>query len=171
MCVLPLLLLVIASFTDEAVLTANGYSFFPEKFSLGSYQYIFRASQTVFRAYGMTFFITIVGTICNVVFTIGLAYPLSRPELKGRNVIAFLVFFTMLFNGGLVPTYIIYSQIFHIRDTIFAMIIPTFLMSAFNVILMRNYFKTNVPDAIIEAAHLDGASELRTPYCKLLLLD
>ena len=64
------------------------------------------------RAYGMTFFITIVGTICNVVFTIGLAYPLSRPELKGRNVIAFLVFFTMLFNGGLVPTYIIYSQNF-----------------------------------------------------------
>ena len=88
MCVLPLLLLVMASFTDEAVLTANGYSFFPEKFSLGSYQYIFRASQTVFRAYGMTFFITIVGTICNVVFTIGFlsAVP-SRAEGPQRHCV------------------------------------------------------------------------------------
>lgn len=157
-----MLLLLMASFTDEATLTANGYSFFPEKFSTASYEYIFKASNTVFRAYGVTFFVTIVGTICNIVFTIGLSYPLSRPELKGRNIIAFLVFFTMLFNGGLVPTYIIYSQVFHIRDTIFALLIPTFLMSAFNVILMRNYFKTNIPDAIVEAAHLDGASELRT---------
>lgn len=162
LCVLPMLLLVMASFTDEATLTANGYSFFPEKFSTASYEYIFKASNTVFRAYGITFLVTIVGTVCNIVFTIGLAYPLSRPELKGRNILAFLVFFTMLFNGGLVPTYIIYSQVFHIRDTIFALLIPTFLMSAFNVILMRNYFKTNIPDAIIEAAHLDGASELRT---------
>jgi putative aldouronate transport system permease protein len=162
LCVLPMLLLLMASFTDEATLTANGYSFFPEKFSTASYEYIFKASNTVFRAYGVTFFVTIVGTICNIVFTIGLSYPLSRPELKGRNIIAFLVFFTMLFNGGLVPTYIIYSQVFHIRDTIFALLIPTFLMSAFNVILMRNYFKTNIPDAIVEAAHLDGASELRT---------
>ena len=162
LCVLPMLLLVMASFTDEATLTANGYSFFPQKFSTASYEYIFKASNTVFRAYGITFLVTIIGTACNIVFTIGLAYPLSRPELKGRNVLAFLVFFTMLFNGGLVPTYIIYSQVFHIRDTIFALLIPTFLMSAFNVILMRNYFKTNIPDAIIEAAHLDGASELRT---------
>ena len=162
LCVLPMLLLLMASFTDEATLTANGYSFFPEKFSTASYEYIFKASNTVFRAYGITFLVTIVGTACNIVFTIGLAYPLSRPELKGRNVLAFLVFFTMLFNGGLVPTYIIYSQVFHIRDTIFALLVPTFMMSAFNVILMRNYFKTNIPDAIIEAAHLDGASELRT---------
>ena len=162
MCVLPMLLLVMASFTEEATLTANGYSFFPAKFSTASYAYIFKAGLTVFRAYGMTFLVTIIGTACNIVFTIGLSYPLSRPELKGRNVIAFLVFFTMLFNGGLVPTYIIYSQMFHIRDTVFALIIPTFLMSAFNVILMRNYFKTNVPDAIIEAAHLDGASEFLT---------
>lgn len=161
-CVLPLLLLVMASITDEQMLIVNGYSFLPEKFSLASYQYIFKASQTVFRAYGITFLVTLVGTACNVAMTICLSYPLARPGLAGRNAIAFFVFFTMLFNGGLVPTYIMYSQIFHIRDTIFALLVPSFLMSPFNVILMRNYFKTNIPDSIIEAAKLDGASELKT---------
>ena len=116
----------------------------------------------MFRAYGITFFITLVGTACNVMMTVCLSYPLARPGLPARNIIAFLVFFTMLFNGGLVPTYIMYSQVFHIRDTIFALLIPSFLMSPFNVILMRNYFKTNIPDAIIEAAKLDGASEMKT---------
>lgn len=162
MCVMPLLLLTMASFTDEQILTINGYSFFPAKFSLEAYNYIFKASKTIFRAYGITFLVTLVGTAANIVMTITLAYPLSRPEVKGRNAIAFLVFFTMLFNGGLVPTYITYSQMFHIRDTIFALLIPSFLMSPFNVILMRNYFRTNIPDAIIEAAKLDGAGELQT---------
>lgn len=161
-CVLPLLLLTMASFTDEQVLTMNGYSFFPEKLSLTSYQYIFKASGTVFRAYGITFLVTLVGTLANLFMTITLAYPLARPGVRGRNVIAFLVFFALLFNGGLVPTYIMYTQVFHIRDTIYALLIPSFLMSPFNVILMRNYFKTNIPDAILEAAKLDGAKETQT---------
>ena len=87
---------------------------------------------------------------------------MSRPDVKGRNVVAFIVFFTMLFNGGLVPTYIMYSQVFRIRDSIYALLVPTFLMSSFNVILMRNYFKTNIPEEIVEAAKLDGAGELST---------
>ena len=161
-CLLPLLLLLMASLTDEQTLMLNGYSFFPEKFSADAYTYIFKTGKTVLRAYGITFFVTAIGTVCNVCMTVCLSYPLARPGLKGRNAIAFFVFFTMLFNGGLVPTYIMYSQFFHIRDTIFALLIPSFLMSPFNVILMRNYFKTNIPDAIIEAAKLDGASELRT---------
>lgn len=162
LCLFPLVLLALASFTDEATLTINGYSFFPAKFSLEAYNYIFKASETIFRAYGITIFVTLVGTTCNIAMTVLLAYPLARPGLPARNVIAFLVFFTLLFNGGLVPTYICYTQIFHIRDTIFALLIPTFLMSPFNVILVRNYFRTNIPDAIIEAAKLDGASELKT---------
>lgn len=161
-CVLPLLLLLMASITDEQVLIANGYSFIPKEFSAAAYQYIFKASGTVLRAYGITFFVTAAGTLLNVAMTVCLAYPLARPGLPGRNAVAFLVFFTMLFNGGLVPTYIMYAQVFHIRDTIFALLVPSFLMSPFNVILMRNYFKVNIPDAIIEAAKLDGASELKT---------
>lgn len=162
LCLFPLLLLTIASFTDEATLTVNGYSFLPAQFSLEAYNYIFKASNTIFRAYGITIFITLLGTAANIAMTVLLAYPLARPGLPGRNVFAFLVFFTLLFNGGLVPTYICYTQLFHLRDTIFALLIPTFLMSPFNVILVRNYFRTNIPDAIIEAAKLDGASELKT---------
>lgn len=161
-CILPLLLLALASFTDEQTLIAYGYSFFPKKFSLGAYKYIFNASNAIFRAYGVTIITTAIGTTLNVAMTVLLAYPLARPGLKGRNLIAFLVFFTMLFNGGLVPTYIMYTQIFHVRDTLFAMIVPSLLMSPFNVILVRNYFKSSIPDAIIEAAKLDGASELQT---------
>lgn len=161
-CVLPLLLLTLASFTDEKMLTMHGYSFFPAKFSTASYDYIFKASKAIFRAYGITVFVTTLGTLVNVTMTICIAYPMSRPDVRGRNVVAFIVFFTMLFNGGLVPTYIMYSQIFHIRDTIYALLVPTFLMSAFNVILMRNYFKANIPEEIIEAAKLDGANEINT---------
>ena len=159
---LPILLLFMASVTKEEVLLKNGYSFFPEEFSLYSFQYIFRSSATIFRAYGITIFTTAFGTAVNMILTIMLAYPLSRPEVKGRNVIAFLVFFTMLFNGGLVPTYIMYAKYFAIRDTIWALIVPGMLLSSFNVILVRNYFKTSIPDSIIEAAKLDGASDMQT---------
>lgn len=158
----PIVLLFIASITDEQELIKNGYSFFPKKLSLYSFQYIFRSSATIFRAYGITLFVTAVGTLANMTLTVMLAYPLSRPELKCRNAITFLVFFTMLFNGGLVPTYIMYTQMFHIRDTLWAQIIPSMLLSPFNVILVRNYFRTNIPDSIVEAAKLDGASDMQT---------
>ena len=158
----PIVLLFIASITDEQELIKNGYSFFPKKLSLYSFQYIFRSSATIFRAYGITLFVTAVGTLANMTLTVMLAYPLSRPELKCRNTVTFLVFFTMLFNGGLVPTYIMYTQMFHIRDTLWAQIIPSMLLSPFNVILVRNYFRTNIPDSIVEAAKLDGASDMQT---------
>ncbi len=158
--VTPIILLAMASITDEQELMLRGYSFFPRAFSLEAYRYIFKASQTIIRAYIITICITAIGTLINVAFTIFLAYPLSRP-IKGRNAIAFFVFFTMLFNGGLVPTYIMYSQVYHIRDTIFALLVPSLMMSAFNVILMRNFFKSNIPDAILEAAKVDGASEMQ----------
>lgn len=162
LALLPILLLLVASITDEQELIKNGYSFFPKQLSLYSFQYIFRSSATIFRAYGITLFVTIVGTLANMTLTVTLAYPLSRPEVKWRNTVTFLVFFTMLFNGGLVPTYIMYTQLFHIRDTIWALIVPNLLLSPFNVILVRNYFRTNIPDSIVEAAKLDGASDLQT---------
>ena len=162
LALLPILLLLVASITDEQELIKNGYSFFPKQLSLYSFQYIFRSSATIFRAYGITLFVTIVGTLANMTLTVTLAYPLSRPEVKCRNTVTFLVFFTMLFNGGLVPTYIMYTQLFHIRDTIWALIVPNLLLSPFNVILVRNYFRTNIPDSIVEAAKLDGASDLQT---------
>ncbi len=160
-CVFPLLLVISASITDENILLKNGYSIFPSKISFEAYQYIFKAGNTILRSYGITFFITIVGTFMNVAMTILLAYPLSRKELKGRNVVSFLIFFTMLFNGGLVPSYMMWTQVFHIRDTLAALLIPNLMLQAFYIIMMRNFISTNIPESIIEAAKIEGAGEMQ----------
>ncbi|MCD8013704.1 MAG: carbohydrate ABC transporter permease [Lachnospiraceae bacterium] len=159
-CVLPFLLMVMSSFTEEATLAKNGYSFFPEKFSLETYNYIFKSAKTIFRGYFMTILVTIIGTLANLTLTILFAYPISRKDLPYRSGISFFLFFTMLFNGGLVPTYMMYANTFHINNTIWALIVPNLMMNAFYVIMMRSFFTASIPDALIEAAKLDGASEL-----------
>lgn len=161
-CVLPFLLMVSASFTEEATLARNGYRFIPEKYSLETYTYIFKSANTIFKGYGMTIFVTVIGTIANIVMTILFAYPLSRKDLPFRKVISFFLFFTMLFNGGLVPTYMMYANTFHIKNTIWALIVPALMMNAFYVIMMRSFFAANIPDALIEASMLDGASDFKT---------
>lgn len=160
-CVLPFLLMVMASFTDEQTLIRNGYSFFPEKFSLETYRYIMRSAETIFRGYFMTIIVTVIGTFCNITMTVLFAYPLSRKDLPYRNVLSFILFFTMLFNGGLVPTYMMYANTFHIKNTIWALLIPNLMMNAFYVIMMRSFFTASIPDSLIEAAKLDGASEMK----------
>ncbi|MDO5424188.1 MAG: carbohydrate ABC transporter permease [Eubacteriales bacterium] len=158
-CVLPFLLMVSASFTEEATLVRDGYRFIPKKFSLETYTYLFKSAKTIFRGYGMTILVTVLGTILNLTLTILFAYPLSRKDLPYRSVISFFLFFTMLFNGGLVPTYMMYSNVFHIKNTIWALIVPGLMMNAFYVIMMRSFFTASIPDALVEAARLDGASE------------
>lgn len=158
-CVLPFLLMVMASLTEEATLTRNGYSFFPEVFSLETYRYIIRSANTILRGYGMTLLVTVIGTLCNLTLTILYAYPLSRRDLPYRGFLSFFLFFTMLFNGGPVPTYMMYANTFHIKNTLFALIVPSLMMNAFYVIMMRSFFSSSIPDSLIEAAKLDGASE------------
>ncbi|WP_419874635.1 carbohydrate ABC transporter permease [Candidatus Pristimantibacillus sp. PTI5] len=159
--ILPFLLLVISSFADEATLTLHGYSFFPGKFSLNAYEYLFQQSSMLLRAYGITILVTAVGTCLGLLMTSMLAYPLSRRDFSKRNVFSFIVFFTMLFNGGLVPSYLMWTSVFHIKNTIFALILPNLLMSAFFVLLMKNYFANNIPPELIEAAEMDGAGEYK----------
>ncbi len=158
-CLAPFILLIVSSFTEEATLVRNGYSFFPETWSLESYAYIARKGTTIFRAYGITILITLVGTTTSLLMTVLFAYPLSRKELPGRLGLSFFVFFTMLFNGGLIPTYLMYTGTFHIKNTIFALLIPSLLMNAFYVIMMRSFFTANIPDSLVEAARIDGAGE------------
>ena len=136
--IFPFVLLLMSSITEENTLIMNGYSLFPEKFSLGAYQYIFQNGKKIFHAYGVTIFVTIVGTAINLWISSMLAFGLSRKNLPFRRIITFYVFFTMLFNGGLVPTYMMYTGTFHIKNTIFAMIVPNLLMSAVNVLLVRD---------------------------------
>lgn len=166
--VLPLVLLFMSSITDEATLIVNGYSFFPKKFSLAAYQYIMTNAATVFRAYGVTIVVTVIGTSASIILCTLMAYPLSLRDLPGKNFLSFFVFFTMLFNGGLVPTYILWASTIGIKNTIWAYILPNFLMSAFNIILVRTYFSTSIPVEIYEAAKIDGANYV-TIYWKIVL--
>ncbi|WP_238655729.1 carbohydrate ABC transporter permease [Paenibacillus piscarius] len=167
---IPFLLIVIASITDETALVRNGYSFFPEQLSLDAYRYIRSSAYVFVRAYGVSFLVTLLGTALGLLITSMLAYPMSRPDFKYHNVLAFVVFFTMLFSGGIVPSYIMWTQYFHIKNTLLALILPNLLANGFNVLLVRNYFKNNVPLEIIEAAQIDGASELRTFFRIMLPL-
>jgi len=159
LCLLPFILLIVSSFTDELTLTHYGYRFFPKKLSLDAYRYLLVDSTTIIKSYIISFGVTIVGTLANVFLTVLFAYPLSRKDLPGRQIFSFFIFFTMLFNGGLVPSYIMWTQVFHIKNTWWAYIIPGLMMSAFYVIMMRTYFTTNIPEAVIEAARMDGATE------------
>ena len=144
--VLPFVLVLTSSLTDENVLIRNGYSFFPEEFSVYAYQYIIRQGEKILRAYLITIIVTVIGTVANIAMSALLAYPLSVKTLPHRNVITFFVFFTMLFNGGLVPTYLMYVNFFHIKNTIWALIIPNLLLSANTVLMIRSYFMTMITD-------------------------
>lgn len=168
LALMPFILLIIASFTDETVALTDGYSYFPAKWSLDAYDYIFQQAEMLGKAYLMTILVTVIGTAVGVTITALLAYMLSQKGLPGRKVLNFLVVFTMLFNGGLVPTYIMYAGTFHIKDTIFGLIVPNLLLSAFMVMLVRNYFENSIPLDLYEAARIDGASEFQT-FVKIAL--
>lgn len=161
-CLIPFLLLVMSSFTSENSLMKYGYSFFPKQFSFDAYRYLLFDTTNITRGYLISAGVTLVGTTANLTLTTLFAYPLSRKNLPGRKFLSFFIFFTMLFNGGLVPYYIMWTQMFHVQNTLFAYIVPGLMMGAFYVFMMRTYFTSNIPEAVIEAAKIDGASELRT---------
>ena len=165
---MPIVLIVIASFTDEHTLIAEGYSYLPGKLSLDAYYYMLKQGAMIARAYGVSIFVTVGGTCISVLLTTMLAYPMSRKNFRYRNQLSFFVFFTMLFNGGVVSSYIMWSNIFHIKNTIWALMLLNYVVTAFNVFLVRNYFTNSVPDSLIESAKIDGASEL-TIFRKIML--
>ncbi len=166
--VLPLLLLFMSSISSERSLFTYGYSFFPREFSLDAYRYILHNKEVIFRAYGVTILVTVVGTALHLLIASLMAFPLSIQELPYRKTINFFVFFTILFSGGLLPTYLMWTNIFHIKNTIFALIVPNFLMSGMNVLLIKNYFSTGIPTALYEAAQIDGAGYLKV-FVKIVL--
>ena len=159
--VLPFILLFMSSITSESALVRDGYSFFPKEFSIHAYKFIWDNAANVFRAYGITILVTVIGTSINVAMSALLAYPLSLKNLPGKRILNFYIFFTMLFNGGLVPTYLMYVNYFHIKNTIWALIIPNLLLSANNVLMIRSYFMTSIPEALYEAAKIDGAGHTK----------
>ncbi|MDR6881690.1 carbohydrate ABC transporter permease [Bacillus sp. 3255] len=167
-CLLPFVLLVMSSITDETTILQTGYSFFPKQFSLSAYAYLWEQSSLIFNAYGITILITVVGTVASLAITSMLAYPLSRRDLPGGTFFAFVLFFTLLFNGGLVPTYLVYTQLLDMKNTLWALIVPGLLMNGFNVLLMRTFFMTTIPVPVLESASIDGATEFKM-YYKIVL--
>jgi len=168
--IIPFIILLSSSLSDEASILKEGYSFIPKEVSFAAYDYLLSNSSSILRAYGITVFVTIFGTFVSLVMTSFLAYGLSRRDLPYKNVFAFIVFFTLLFNGGLVPTYLVYTQVFDIKNTIWALIVPGLLMNGFNVLLMRTFFMTSIPEPVIESARMDGAGEFRTFFSIILPL-
>ncbi|GAA3411204.1 carbohydrate ABC transporter permease [Paenibacillus hodogayensis] len=166
-CLFPFVLLIVSSFTNEQSIVREGYSFFPKSLSLDAYAYLGSRWEEIVRAYGITIFITVVGTTVGVLITAMLAYPISKPDMPYRNLVAFLIFFTLLFNGGLVPTYLIYTQVLDMKNTIWALIVPGLLTNGFNVMMMRSFYSTSIPAPVIESANIDGAGEFRT-FCSIV---
>lgn len=161
MAVIPFILLVIASFTDNQWAMINGLSFLPGKWSLTAYQYIINEWETIGRAYFMTIVVTVIGTILSILLTTSLAYALTDQKLPGVRVMSFLCILTMLFSGGIVSSFYIWVNVFGIRNTTAALIFPNLLMNAFNIILVKNYYTSSVPEALKEAARIDGSGEFR----------
>ncbi len=157
-CVYPMLLCIGVSFTDEKSLARYGYRLIPKNFSTRAYEYVMFNSHQLLNSYIVTILITVIGTLLAISIVAMLAYPMSRPNFKYRNFYSFVVFFTMMFSGGLVPSYIINTQYYHLTNTIWAIILPA-CCSAFNVIILRTFFSSNVPASLIESAKIDGAGE------------
>lgn len=159
--ILPMVLLVMSSITDNDTLIRNGYNFFPEKFSFKAYSYIFKTGSAVVDAYGISILLTLTGTTLAIIITTLLGYALSKPDLPGRGLMTFYVFFTLLFNGGLVPTYMNYTKVFGIKDTFWGLFIPSLITNGFNILLMKSYFVSSIPPEILDAAYVDGANEVQ----------
>lgn len=159
-CVLPLILVVIVSFSSEQSIFQNGYSFFPSEWSLDAYRFFFRLGDQLVRSYGITIFVTAAGTLFSLAITAMFAYVLSRADYAYNRLFTLLMLFTMLFNGGIVATYMVNTQLLGLGDSLGALIFPMSL-NAFYVIVLRTFYKS-IPLEIIEAARIDGAGEFKT---------
>ena len=159
LALIPFWLLISSSFTEEKTAIRTGYKFIPKVFSAAAYEYILGEWSQIGRAYGVTILVTLIGTVMGILVVTMFAYGLSRKDVAGVKVVFLLVLVTMLFNGGIVPSYYMYSNVLHIKNTIWALILPNLLMNGFTVILVRSYMESNIPNELIEAAEMDGCSQ------------
>lgn len=156
-CLIPFILVVSSSLTQEQALTANGYRLWPSEFSLDAYRLVM-VSADIPQAYIVTIFITIVGTFLSMLFTCAVSYAMSVKNFKSRSVLALFIYFTMLFNGGLVATYLLITKTLMLQNTIWVLLFPS-LCNAWNILLMRNFFN-GIPDSLAESAKIDGANDI-----------
>jgi putative aldouronate transport system permease protein len=157
-CLLPFVMLISSSFTDEAEIVRNGFSLYPRKFSLQAYEVVFEVPQRIIAAYGVTVTVTVAGTFFSLFFTSMAGYVLQRKDFRYRNRFSFIIYFTQLFTVGLIPQYILVTKFLNLTDNLLALILPA-LLSPFLVILMRNFIATAIPESVVESAKIDGAGD------------
>lgn len=156
--VIPFLFVIIISLTDEESLAMNGYRFIPEKWSFYAYEYIISAGENIIRSYGVTILVTVTGTLLGLLLTGTYAYALSRKTYAFRSFFTKVITIPMLFSGGMIANYLIVTKVLMLKNTIWALILPLCLNS-YNIIVLRTFFKTSIPDSVVESAKIDGASE------------
>ena len=166
-CVVPFLLILSGSFTDNATILKEGYSIWPKNVSLSAYKTIFKAPQDILQAYKMTIFYTVLGTALGLLMITLTAYVISRKEFKYRNTVSFLIYFTSIFGGGMIPWYLMYANVLGLKGSTFPIWFPA-LMSPFLVILMRTFIQSSVPEPITESAEIDGAGHV-TIFFKIVM--
>ena len=167
-CLLPFIMVVSGSFSSEQAIRFQGYGILPREFTTAAYALIFKSPMTVVRAYGVSIFITLAGTAVGLLLTTMTAYVISRKDFKYRNALSFFFYFTTLFNGGMVCSYIFYIQYLHLKDSYLALILPG-VFNVFYLLIMRT-FVSAIPTALIESAKIDGAGEFKTFFSIILPL-
>lgn len=167
-CLIPFLMILAGSFSSETAITQNGFSLLPQDFSLEAYKTVFKDPMVVFRAYGVTIGLTAVGTALGLLLQTMTAYVLSRRDFEWRNGFSFFFYFTTLFSGGLVPTFILYTQTLKLRDSYLAMLLPL-LFSVYNLLIMKSYISA-IPESLVDAAKIDGCGEVRTLFTVVMPL-
>lgn len=158
-CVLPVVFVFMISITSETSLARYGYQFIPKEFSAASYTFLWGEIKTILKALGMSVLVTVTGTVIGVILTTAMGYVLSRSNYKLNGFLTYLVFIPMIFNGGMISSYVINTNLLGLKDSVWALILPL-LVSSFNVIICKTFFKSTIPDSVIESAKIDGASQL-----------
>lgn len=167
-CLFPFVMLISASFSDEMEITREGYGLFPRGFSLEAYNIVFKSPESILRSYGVTIFVTIIGTLCAIIFMTMAAYALANKRFRWRNFFSFYFFFTTLFSGGVVPWYILMVSTLKMKNNILALILPL-MFNVFYMIILRTFI-SGIPDAIAESARIDGAGDFRILFQLILPL-
>ncbi len=159
-CIVPVIFVFMISISSENSLAQYGYQFIPHEFSADAYLFLYREADTILKALGVSVFVTVAGTIIGVILTTTMGYVLSRPQFRLKGFLTWVVFIPMIFNGGMIATYVVNTNFLHLKDSIWVLILPL-AVNSFNVIICKTFFRTTVPESIIESAKIDGGTQFR----------
>ncbi len=165
--IIPFLFVIMISVSSKQSIAKWGYQFIPKEFSLDAYLFLWNEKDMILRAFGISLFVTILGTVIGLILTTAMGYVLSRTEFKLKGFLTWVVFIPMIFNGGMVASYIVNINLLHLKDTIWALILPL-AVSSYHVVICKTFFKTSIPDSIVEAAKIDGANQFNI-YTRIIL--